>query len=62
MGLLLDNFDHWGFGLSWNTWFLIHHVLSLALVIAGVIIGYRQGIYWYKRMYEKGKLSHPVKF
>jgi len=59
--LLLENFDHWGFGFSWNFWFLTGHLFAILFFIAGIMFGYRRGIYWWDRLYKYGKLRHPVK-
>ncbi len=53
LGLLEADFDKYGFGLSWDQWYLIHHVLTAVLVIVGFGVGYWQGTYWWKRIYEK---------
>lgn len=49
--LLLKDFAAYGFGLSWQTWFAIHHILSILLLIAGLIFGYKSGQYWWKQIY-----------
>jgi len=51
--LLLSDFETYGLGLSFNTWFAIHHILTVALLIMGVAVGYQQGRYWWKRLYGK---------
>lgn len=43
IGLLLRDFSKFGFGLSWETWFMIHHVGSFVLLILGIYGGYRMG-------------------
>lgn len=50
-GLLLKKYEIFGFGLSFDTWFEIHAIFAVALFIAGIIIGFRQGVYWWKRIY-----------
>lgn len=49
--LLLTNYDVFGLGLPFSAWFTIHTIFSAILFIAGVAIGYWQGVYWWKRMY-----------
>ena len=51
IGFLVKDFAKYGLGLSWDTWFLIHHVATVILVIAGIIFGYFQGKYWWRRIY-----------
>lgn len=51
--LLISDFSQYGFGLSWDQWYLIHHIGTVILLIAGALIGYWQGKFWWKRIYEK---------
>ena len=53
IALLVKDFGWYGLGLSWETWFSIHTVSSVVLLVAGVSIGLWQGMYWWKRLYEK---------
>ena len=55
--LLLRDFEKYSFGLSWRQWFLIHHVASAILLIAGIALGFWQGKYWWRRIYEKNNLK-----
>lgn len=55
ISLLIKNFDVYGFGLSWNAWFLIHHLFSTLLIIGGLLFGWQQGEYWYQRVYGSYK-------
>ena len=48
--LTLD-FETYCLGLSWNAWFIVHHVLSIVLAIVGIGFGIQQGFYWWKRVY-----------
>ena len=52
VGRLLENFGTYGFGLTWSNWFLIHHVLSAVLFIAGAALGFWQGKFWWVRLYD----------
>ena len=51
--LLISNFPKYSFGLSWSQWYIIHHILSVILFVAGVWFGYSQGKHWWPRVYEK---------
>ena len=51
IGLLINNFSTYGFGLAWRQWFLIHHILTVLLLIGGLAFGYLQGRYWWKQIY-----------
>lgn len=58
--LLIKDFDAYGLGLSWNTWFTIHHVAGFVLLIAGVLWGYWQGVKWWDYLYDaNGKVKYP---
>ena len=57
INLLLRDFSTYGLGFSWRQWFLIHHVASAILLIAGIALGFWQGKYWWRRIYEKNNLK-----
>jgi len=49
--LLLADFQTFGLGFSFDTWFLIHKIYGVLLLIAGLLLGFQQGFYWWKRIY-----------
>ena len=51
--LLLANYGVFGLGLEFTTWFTIHTVFAAAFLVFGVLVGFWQGVYWWKRIYEK---------
>ncbi|MAF43577.1 MAG: hypothetical protein CMI54_05340 [Parcubacteria group bacterium] len=53
IGFLIGNFPKYSFGFSWSQWFTIHHIGTVVLFIAGVLFGFWQGKFWWKRIYEK---------
>ena len=57
INLLLRDFSIYGLGFTWRQWFLIHHVASAILLIAGIALGFWQGKYWWRRIYEKNNLK-----
>src|SRR3989338_6889262 len=57
IGLLLANFPIYGFGLTWETWVLIHNVLTVAFLLAGAWIGHKEGIYWWRKIYEENLIA-----
>jgi uncharacterized membrane protein len=60
INLLIGNFDKYGFGWSWSTWFLIHHIYTFVLIVAGGLWGYWQGRRWWPKLYdENGKVRYP---
>ena len=60
IGLLVNNFSTYGLGLSWDTWFTIHHVYSIVLLIAGIVWGYWMGKYFWPKLYDNnGKVKYP---
>lgn len=53
--LLLKDFDRYGWGLTWQQWYVIHGIGAYVLLLAGVMIGYWQGKHWWGVLYdEKG--------
>lgn len=53
INLLLTNFEVFGLGLSFATWFTIHNVFAVVLLVSGLFLGFKQGLYWWKRIYVK---------
>ena len=53
INLLLYDFEKFGFGLSWESWELIHYIGTIVLLLAGVLFGFWQGKYWWYKLYEK---------
>jgi len=52
IGLLLQDFGKYGFGLGWDAWLMIHHIGAATLFISGVLFGFLQGRYWWQKVYE----------
>jgi len=53
IGLLISDFPKYSFGLSWSQWFIIHHIGTVVLFVAGALLGYWQGKFWWRKIYEK---------
>lgn len=53
IGLLIKNFELYGFGFSWDTWLVIHHVAATLLFFAGAVLGFWQGKFWWRKIYER---------
>ena len=51
--LLLRDFDTYGFGWSWHTWFNIHTALTIILAGLGLFAGYWLGKYCWPRLYDE---------
>ncbi len=51
LSFLLRDFDRYGLGLSWNQWYAFHQALGLALLIVGICLGYRWGVFWWQAIY-----------
>ena len=51
IGLLLEDFDTYSFGFSWDFWLWVHHIGGVALFILGATLGYFQGKYWWRKIY-----------
>ncbi|MEX0672533.1 MAG: hypothetical protein WDZ82_01425 [Candidatus Paceibacterota bacterium] len=41
------------YGLSIETWHVIHRIGAFALWFAGLALGLQQGFYWWRKVYEK---------
>lgn len=50
---LVKQFDTYSLGLTWDEWFLIHHVLAVILFVAGAAFGLWQGRYWWPKLYDE---------
>lgn len=57
INLLLNDFQKYGLGLSWNQWFTVHHIGTVVLLIIGILLGFWQGTYWWKVLYENKKIK-----
>lgn len=55
IALLTADFARYGFGLSWDAWFLIHHIATAVLLVGGLFGGYFSGRYWWRIIYIEKK-------
>ncbi|HDZ54357.1 MAG TPA: hypothetical protein ENI19_01610 [Candidatus Nealsonbacteria bacterium] len=53
IGLLLRDFPQYSLGFSWSQWFIVHHIGTVILFIAGVMFGFWQGKFWWRKIYDK---------
>lgn len=51
INLLVNDFAAYNLGLSWAQWFAVHRWGSILLTLAGIGIGFWQGLYWWQRLY-----------
>ena len=58
---LVYDFKRFGFGLSWGSWFLIHHIASVMFFVVGAAAGYFSGKHWWRLIYEE-KRFREIKF
>jgi len=52
INLLISDFPRYGLGFSWSQWFLIHHILTVVLFLAGALFGFWAGKFFWKKIYE----------
>ena len=52
INLLINNFAIFSLGFSWDAWFVIHIIWGIVLLVLGAVLGFWQGVYWWKRIYE----------
>lgn len=53
IGRLLYNFKKYSFGLDWRALFMLHHVLTWLVLSVSIVLGFWQGKYWWRKVYEK---------
>lgn len=53
IGLLVRDFETYGFGMSWAQWFFVHHLATVVLLVGGILFGFWQGIFWWRKIYEQ---------
>ena len=53
IGLLLQDFSRYGFGWTWQTWFMIHNIFTGVLLAAGALAGFSAGQHWWQEIYVK---------
>lgn len=51
IGLLVRDFATFGFGLSWDAWFMIHALLTALFFGAGAVCGFLAGKKWWHIIY-----------
>lgn len=56
--LLLKDFDRYSLGLTWDQWYMIHHVGAIFLFVLGVVGGFLQGRHWWEIIYVQKKYRH----
>ena len=49
--LLVSDFETYGLGLTWGTWWHIHTVFTAVLFLCGVVGGYKLGVTWWRIVY-----------
>lgn len=59
--LLIYDYDKFGLGLSWDNWFLIHKIFSIALLVLGASLGFIQGKYWWRVIYIEKRYKKWIK-
>jgi len=51
--LLTSDFETYSLGLSWYGLKTVHAVFTALLIICGIGVGFWQGRYWWRKIYEK---------
>lgn len=60
ISLLLDNFNRYSFGFGWADLDRAHDIFSTVFTIGGLYLGYRQGKFWWRRIYEPIPWFRPL--
>lgn len=58
---LVNEYQTFGAGLSWQTWFRIHELLVVCLTLAGGLGGIYKGRQWWKYIYVDKRYNGLVK-
>ncbi|MBL7053151.1 MAG: hypothetical protein ISS02_00600 [Candidatus Portnoybacteria bacterium] len=53
INLLVNDFSKYSFGFSWSQWFTIHYIGTILLLVIGLLFGFYQGKFWWRKIYEK---------
>ncbi len=51
ISLLLNDFERFGLGLTWDQWVMIHNIGTIVLFVVGALAGFFQGKYWWRAIY-----------
>ena len=54
---LLKDYNRYSLGHSWQTWFSIHLYFSVFLFVLSGLIGYLQGKFWWRVVYQEKRLD-----
>ena len=57
ISLLLNDFEAFGLGLTWNQWVMIHNIGTIVFFAAGAVGGFLLGRYWWRVIYIEKRLS-----
>ena len=57
ISLLLNDFETFGLGLTWDQWVMIHNVGTIILFIVGAVGGFLLGRYWWRAIYIEKRVS-----
>ena len=59
--LLLSNYERYGLGLTFDTWFTIHTYFSVITFVGGLLFGYFSGKKWWRVLYVEKKFRKWLK-
>lgn len=62
IALLLKDFGRYGLGLSWSQWYLVHHILTVVLLLSGAWWGYARGVEYWNIIYVEKRFGRPPKW
>ena len=57
ISLLVNDFETFGLGLTWDQWVMIHNVGTIVLFSIGAVGGFLLGRYWWRAIYIEKRLS-----
>jgi len=62
ISLLLRDFPRYSLGMSWDQWIIVHHVVTVILLIGGALWGYLSGVKFWNIIYVEKRYGWPPKW
>ncbi len=50
--LLVSDFKKFSLGLNWSQWYLIHHIMTVVLLLIGILLGTFWGFKFWNKIYK----------
>ncbi len=60
IGKLVTDFQKYSLGQTWAWWYSFHIYATVVLSLVGLIFGWWQGRFWWRKVYEKRESEHDI--